>query len=367
MPIPKPKKEEKQKEYVSRCIAFLIGEGKEQDQAIAIAYQMWNDAKGIKKYAIEKSIPWDISINDLTKAVSDAWNAEWPSDFNSGNYGYVQEIYLDGTCICQKQEKGQPLVYIRYDYTFDEDGKVVLSNPQEVDKQTEWVEKAWEEELEKASWTAKYINDLPDSSFAYIEPGGKKVDGKTEPRSLRHFPYKDADGSVDLPHLRNALARAPQSPFGDKAMAKLNAAAKAEKIGEFTKDEGDSINKLIELLKIDAEKGLIYGVVMPADIIDSQGDIISKDEIIKTAHNFMISYRNQISYMGEMHKRETNNVSIVESFVVDKDILSKLHDGDWVVVSKVKDPKTNKIWDKVKKGEYTGYSIEGRGVRTPIE
>ena len=87
----------------------------------------------------------------------------------------------------------------------------------------------------EAEWSSAFINDLPDSSFAYIESGGEKDEGgKTVPRSLRHFPYKDSAGKVDLPHLRNALARAPQSPHGAKAMPKLKAAAKAAKIGEFT-------------------------------------------------------------------------------------------------------------------------------------
>lgn len=63
----------------------------------------------------------------------------------------------------------------------------------------------------KAVWTTEYINNLPDSAFLYIESGGKKVGGKTEPRSKRHFPYKDASGKIDLPHLRNAIARIPQS------------------------------------------------------------------------------------------------------------------------------------------------------------
>jgi HK97 family phage prohead protease len=64
----------------------------------------------------------------------------------------------------------------------------------------------------RATWTSSYINDLPDSSFLYIEPGGDQdEDGKTKPRSLRHFPVKDASGKVDLPHLRNAMARIPQS------------------------------------------------------------------------------------------------------------------------------------------------------------
>lgn len=88
-----------------------------------------------------------------------------------------------------------------------------------------------------AEWTSAYINDLPDSSFAYIEPGGSKDDDdKTTPRGLRHFPYKDKDGKIDLPHLRNALARASQSPFGDKALPKLKAAAKEAGIGDYTKD-----------------------------------------------------------------------------------------------------------------------------------
>lgn len=69
--------------------------------------------------------------------------------------------------------------------------------------------------------TSAAINDLPDSDFAYIEPGGSKdSSGKTTPRSLRHFPIHDAA------HVRNALARAQQSPFGEKAMPKIRAAAK---------------------------------------------------------------------------------------------------------------------------------------------
>ena len=72
-----------------------------------------------------------------------------------------------------------------------------------------------------AELTSAAINDLPDSAFAYIEGGGTKdASGRTVPRDKRHFPVHDAD------HVRNALSRAPQSPFGDKAMPKIRAAAK---------------------------------------------------------------------------------------------------------------------------------------------
>ena len=93
-------------------------------------------------------------------------------------------------------------------------------------------------ESSRAQMTAQSINDLPDSDFAYIEPGGKKDDsGKTVPRSLRHFPIHDAA------HVRNALARAPQSPFGEKAMPAIRKAAKKFGIdvgGDSSSDSGSS-------------------------------------------------------------------------------------------------------------------------------
>jgi len=73
----------------------------------------------------------------------------------------------------------------------------------------------------RAEMTSAAINDLPDSAFAYIEPGGSKdAGGKTIPRSKRHFPVHDEA------HARNALARAPQSPFGKQAMSKILAACR---------------------------------------------------------------------------------------------------------------------------------------------
>lgn len=75
--------------------------------------------------------------------------------------------------------------------------------------------------LTRAQMSTGSINDLPDSAFAYIEPGGSKDEqGKTVPRSKRHFPVHDEA------HVRAALSRMSQSPFGDKAMPKIHAAAK---------------------------------------------------------------------------------------------------------------------------------------------
>ena len=83
-----------------------------------------------------------------------------------------------------------------------------------------------DQEVDKAAWSTAFINNLPDSSFLWIEPGGSKDgDGKTTPRSLRHFPYKDASGKIDLPHLRNALARIPQSNVPADVKSRLTSRA----------------------------------------------------------------------------------------------------------------------------------------------
>lgn len=75
---------------------------------------------------------------------------------------------------------------------------------------------------EKAKWSAAFRNRLPDSSFLYISPGGKKdAEGKISPRSLRHLPYRDASGKVDMPHLRNAIARIPQTDLPASVKTRL--------------------------------------------------------------------------------------------------------------------------------------------------
>jgi hypothetical protein len=83
----------------------------------------------------------------------------------------------------------------------------------------------WKKKTEAAKMSSKQKNDLPDSDFAYIQPGGKKDEsGKTVPRSLRHLPIPDAA------HVRNALARLDQTditPEAKKAaLRKIKTAAK---------------------------------------------------------------------------------------------------------------------------------------------
>jgi hypothetical protein len=95
-------------------------------------------------------------------------------------------------------------------------------------------------QLESAPKSRKSINNLPDAAFAVIERGGRKDDdGKTTPRDLRHLPHhtgavKDPieNSTLDLPRLRNALARMNQvkSASSRDSTARIQRIAKAHLI-----------------------------------------------------------------------------------------------------------------------------------------
>lgn len=134
-----------------------------------------------------------------------------------------------------------------------------------------------------AAMSTKSVNDLPDDQFAYIEPGGTKDSGgKTVPRSLRHFPIDDAA------HVRNALARASSSPFGNKAMPKIRAAAKKFGVAVSAKESfiggNRTFGEIQDLVKdaltarIKQMTGALYNCVFIADITDTDVVYTCADE-----------------------------------------------------------------------------------------
>ena len=134
--------------------------------------------------------------------------------------------------------------------------KIAIAAVKKKYKQNERGEWVLKENIEEAEWDVKYINDLPDDCFAVILPGGEKdEEGKTVPRTLRYFPYKNAQGEIDLPHLRNALARLPQAKIPEeyrrKAEQVLKAAAKKMKVGEYAEEVEDK--ELFEALTVDTD------------------------------------------------------------------------------------------------------------------
>ena len=70
-------------------------------------------------------------------------------------------------------------------------------------------------DVKEREWDVAFINNLPDEAFAVIEPAYLR--GETKDKRCRHLPHHepnvrdpDENSTVDLPHLRNALARCSQ-------------------------------------------------------------------------------------------------------------------------------------------------------------
>lgn len=210
----------------------------------------------------------------------------------------------------------------------------------------------------KAVWSGAYINDLPDSAFLYISPGGTKdADGKTTPRSLRHFPVRDASGELDLPHLRNALARIPQSSVPQAAKDK--AIAEAQRLLASTKAEKSVDVRLLR--KADApEERYVFGVVLEPDVIDSQNDTYSAEEVRKSAHRFMQDH----AALGLQHSAiVTGKLKILESYIAPVDFAigeETVKKGTWLLAIRVVD---DALWTAVKAGSFTGFSIGGTAIR----
>lgn len=219
-------------------------------------------------------------------------------------------------------------------------------------------------DVEAAVWSTAFVNTLPDSAFLYVEDGGEKDDeGKTKPRTLRHFPYKDADAAIDLPHLRNSLARIPQAQFlTDQQKTELT--AKAEKIlaDKNAKVKKSEITKryVMPILKADTagDQRLVTGEVLVPDTIDAQGHTISAAEIEQAAHSFLVGY-NEATQIAYMHADFARPLALVESWIAPFDFdLNGAHvvKGTWIATVKVLDDVT---WQAVKDGQIRGFSIGG--------
>ena len=113
-----------------------------------------------------------------------------------------------------------------------------------------------------------------------------------------------------------------------------------------------------KIISKEDEQQLVYGVVLEPEQVDSQDDIISAQEIEKTAHSYLKNSR----IVGKSHI-EKADASVVESYLAPTDF--ELNNevvlkGSWVLVTKIEDAD---LWQEVKKGEYNAFSIGGYGQR----
>jgi hypothetical protein len=293
--MPTPRKGETQAQFIDRCVPFVLEDGsaKNQKAALGRCYGIWRNAKKEiemgnsrkkrKQQALEaKKVAEDpLEDQELEEITDEEAQAilEVMSDDGKSKDEKLYEViveqvdlpfggakswneleeYLEAEAtsdgIRQTEFEFRKMVanVLNDDIEVEEKGTLIASlaegfaaraernaearkgAEEEPDLLVKLMQKLGLEDQAKARMTRAAINDLPDSAFAYVEPGGKKDDqGKTVPRSLRHYPVHDAA------HVRNGLARAAQAikkggktaDIARKALPKIRAAAKKMGIGK---------------------------------------------------------------------------------------------------------------------------------------
>ena len=134
------------------------------------------------------------------------------------------------------------------------------------------------------------------------------------------------------------------------------------KVEELKKAYENKFDRQVKITKSDADRRLVYGVVLEPEVIDAHNDIVSIDEIENAAHNYLIKSR----MIGDQHNKPAK-ADIVESYIAPADLDiggQQIKKGSWVMVTKVHD---DRMWTGIKKGSYTGYSIGGYAVKEPLE
>lgn len=111
-----------------------------------------------------------------------------------------------------------------------------------------------------------------------------------------------------------------------------------------------------------AEERYVFGVVLEPDVVDSQNDTYSAEEVRKAAHRFMEAH----AQLGKQHSEiVTGKLKILESYVAPVDFAvgeQVIKAGTWLLAIRVVD---DELWGAVKAGSFTGFSIGGTAIRQP--
>lgn len=123
---------------------------------------------------------------------------------------------------------------------------------------------------------------------------------------------------------------------------------------EQKKKEPDFSMQVKLICSEEEEERKVYGLVYAPDVVDAHGDYTDADTLERAAHDFMLNYQK----MDVQHNFEEGAGEVVESFIAPETFTingEEILKGSWVLVSIA----SEEVWEAIKKGEITGYSLYG--------
>lgn len=132
-------------------------------------------------------------------------------------------------------------------------------------------------------------------------------------------------------------------------------------------ESNQDIQAVGEILKVDSQHRVVYGWASVIEkngqrVIDTQGDVLEEDELLKSAHQYVLDER-----AGKVMHKGAVVADVVESIVFSKDVQKALSIDlgkvGWFIGMKIRDEE---LWKKCEAGEFSSFSVGGRGRRIPI-
>lgn len=202
---------------------------------------------------------------------------------------------------------------------------------------------------------ARIGQDLTGIEYDDVTTGRQRYPGPTMERGAR----RKVGAKKEQPSLGSVHVDAPLQNIG------VSYAATARRNKLLT------LEPTLQIHKADRQKQIVYGVVLEPNVLDTQSDFMRAGEVEKTAHGYLKkAIRGKSSVAKLQHRtkaffKDKPGLVPVESFIAPCDFTydgstEPVKKGSWVLGLHVEDPQT---WDQVMRGDYTGFSIGGSGIR----
>lgn len=135
-------------------------------------------------------------------------------------------------------------------------------------------------------------------------------------------------------------------------------------------DEKDAAeeDRPFRLLKSDSPQRIVTGVVFEPNTVDTQGDYEKSGAIEQACHDFLTKYRLKQAHLGHSHARRLGDeeATLVENYIAPADLTigtQAVKKGSWIQSWQL----APTLWDQVEKGDLTGFSFGGSGVRKYVD
>lgn len=207
----------------------------------------------------------------------------------------------------------------------------------------------------------KHVVQLPDGTIAETEIDGEHTHeaqlSETAVSGSHAHALKLKDGTV----IRSVDVKAlwqQEMEYREREAQYSKAVMKSAGAHEQTAEKYE-VALQVPILKADEDKRLVTGIVLEPDEVDAHNDTIPADVIEKAAYSFLARY-NRGTRLGVMHKIFGEiGIELVESFIAREDTEmggQPVKKGSWLMTVKILE---DSMWQKVKNGEITGFSIGG--------